>query len=313
MRFTLPAVFPSLVIVSLALPWSTRASDPGANSQTQKLLREAATVLLKEGNLRFSAGKPTHPSAEPERRVATATEGQAPLATVLSCADSRVPVELVFDRGVGEIFTVRVAGNVADTDEIATMEYGVGHLRTPLIVVLGHSQCGAVTAVVKGAEMHGLLPQLVDNIVPAADRAKTIGGDEHTVIANAVKENVWQSMADVLRRSSVIRTEVQSGAVRMLGAIYDLESGKIQWLGEHPNQKTMLNAWTAETVDRLPSQTKAVAAPAAAEETHAAEAQEPDTQEAPAGHAALAPAPTPAPTPKTSVASRPPPARPALH
>ncbi|MBL9140176.1 MAG: carbonic anhydrase, partial [Verrucomicrobiales bacterium] len=245
MRIKLPVVVSAVAIAASLFPLRSLSSDSGGiNPQTQKLLREAATVLLKEGNLRFAAGKPLHPSAEPERRTATALEGQAPLATVLSCADSRVPVELVFDRGLGEIFTVRVAGNVADTDEIATMEYGVGHLRTPLVVVMGHTHCGAVTAVVKGAEVHGLLPQLIDNIQPAVDRARTAGGDESALLANSIKENVWQAIADILKRSSVIRSEVQSGSVRMVGAIYELETGIVQWLGEHPNQKTMINAWS---------------------------------------------------------------------
>lgn len=312
MRLTIPTLFSTLAVLTLLVPVRARASDSGrVNPQTQKLLREAASVLLKEGNLRFAAGKPIHPSAEPERRTATALEGQAPLATVLSCADSRVPVELVFDRGLGEIFTVRVAGNVADTDEIATMEYGVGHLRTPLVVVMGHTHCGAVTAVVKGAEVHGLLPQLIDNIQPAVDRARTAGGDEPTVVANAVKENVWQGIADILKRSSVIRTEVQSGSVRVVGAIYDLESGLIQWLGEHPNQKTMLNAWSGLPVDRLPQQEKShTTTPASTAGGHSS-----------VGHGAAAPqasATASESTPGTSAPKiagtvRTPPVRPAAH
>lgn len=224
-----------------AAPSGPAAAAAAANAQTQKLLRDAALVLLKEGNLRFVSGKPIHPSAEADRRVQTATEGQTPLVSVLACADSRVPVEVLFDRGIGDIFTVRVAGNVADTDEIATLEYGVGHLHTPLLVVMGHSKCGAVTAMVKGGELHGLLPDLLDNIKPAVERAKAAGGDEPAQINTAIKENVFQSMTDILKRSSVIRTEINAGSVRMIGAIYDIESGKIEWLGDLPNQRSILS------------------------------------------------------------------------
>lgn len=245
-RISLPALLTTLWVFSSSpsLTAADHAPAPtgGGNAQTQRLLRDAAMVLLKEGNTRYVTGKPIHPSAEAERRVATATEGQAPLVSVLSCADSRVPVEVVFDRGVGDIFTVRVAGNVADTDEIATLEYGVGHLHTPLLVVMGHSKCGAVTAMVKGGELHGLLPQLLDNIQPAVERAKAAGGEEPVQITAAIKENVWQSMSDILRRSSVIRGAIDAGDVRMIGAIYDIETGKVEWIGEHPNQKAIATA-----------------------------------------------------------------------
>lgn len=235
---------------------ATRAADHGGHSkQAMRMLRDAALVLLKEGNARFQEDKSTHPSADADRRHSTAEEGQAPLVTVLSCSDSRAPVELIFDRGIGELFAIRVAGNVADTDEIATVEYGVGHLGTPLLVVLGHTKCGAVTAVVKGAEVHGLLPQLVDNIVPAAERAKAGGGEEVEVIERAIKENVHQSMADILRRSSIVRQAVEGGTVRMLGAVYDIHTGKVEWLGEHPEQKQILAAWSEGGLDQGPGTT----------------------------------------------------------
>ena len=142
---------------AMGLP-RVNGSEPAAKQKFQGLLNEASLALPKEGNLRFAADTPRHPNAGSARRAATAAEGQEPFVTVLSCSDSRAPVELIFDRGVGEVFTVRVAGNVADTDEIATIEYGVGHLHTPLLVVLGHTRCGAVTAVGKCAELQVSLP-----------------------------------------------------------------------------------------------------------------------------------------------------------
>lgn len=215
-------------------------SEPAAKQKFQGLLNEASLALLKEGNARFATDTPRHPNAGSARRAATAAEGQEPFVTVLSCSDSRAPVELIFDRGVGEVFTVRVAGNVADTDEIATIEYGVGHLHTPLLLVLGHTRCGAVTAVVKGAELHGSLPELVDNIKPAAERAKAATQNEKELIPIAIKENVWQSIHDILSHSGIIRGELANGNVSVVGGVYDLDTGKVEWLGEHPEQKAIL-------------------------------------------------------------------------
>jgi carbonic anhydrase len=218
------------------------ADGAGAAEQDKlrRLYRDASLQLLKEGNQRFVAGKSQHPSVEEPRRIGIARDGQEPFVTVLSCSDSRVPPELLFDRGLGELFVIRIAGNVADIDEIATAEYGVGHLHTPLVIVLGHSKCGAVTAVATGAELHGMLPGLVDNIQPAVKRAKAATSGE--LVANSIRENVWQSVEDLVTKSEAIHKACRQGAVRVLGAIYDLESGKVDWLGEHPEMATFLDS-----------------------------------------------------------------------
>ena len=122
---------------------------------------DEALALLTQGNQRWVDGTTTNPSTDAERREALAENGQHPFVTILTCADSRIPVERVFDRGVGELFVVRVAGNVAGSSETGTIEYGVGHLKTRLLVVMGHTKCGAVAAACSGAELHG-------HVVPAA-------------------------------------------------------------------------------------------------------------------------------------------------
>lgn len=236
-----------VVLTSLLLLHPARANDPNPAQKSMGLLRKTTLALLQEGNERFVCGTLKHPNTDPSHRALAALEGQEPFATVLSCSDSRVPVELIFDRGVGEIFTVRVAGNVADTDEIATIEYGVGHLHTPVVIVMGHSRCGAVTAVVKDVELEGLLPQLVDNIKPAAELAKHEGGEESVIIANAIKANVWQSISDLLRRSAIVRKEIEAGGVSVIGAVYNLETGTVDWLGEHPDQKNILSTYKPES------------------------------------------------------------------
>ncbi|MBF0178831.1 MAG: carbonic anhydrase [Magnetococcales bacterium] len=191
---------------------------------------EQALQLLKEGNARFLAGKTERPNLSMQRIEETSAKGQHPFVTIISCSDSRVPVEYVFDRGIGDLFVIRVAGNVARTDEIGTSEYGVGHLMTPLLVVLGHTRCGAVTAVVKGDKVGGSIPQLVSGIGPAAQRAKAKGASGDALILDAIKENVQQSIQDLLSGSEELYNFRMNGKLKVVGALYHVENGKVEWL-----------------------------------------------------------------------------------
>ncbi len=221
---------------------------------------DEALRRLQTGNERFAQGVSEHPRIDSERRLDTIIHGQYPYATILTCSDSRVPPEIIFDQGIGDLFVIRVAGNVADIDEIASIEYGAEHLLTPIVVVLGHTKCGAVTAVAQGAEATGHLPQLLDNIVPAVRTAKAkypniIGND---IIPAAIEENVWQSIEDMLTKSHEIKQLVRSGQLKVVGAIYDLESGEVKWLGTHPRQEKLLSSEAAhgEKAAPAPSQKK---------------------------------------------------------
>ncbi|MBK9129113.1 MAG: carbonic anhydrase [Phycisphaerales bacterium] len=254
-RLLAVAALAALLAFSLAA-----AKEPAAKPVTP----EAALSRLKAGNQRFVDGKATHPRTDDVRRKETVKDGQHPFVTVLACADSRAPVERIFDQGIGDVFVIRVAGNVADTDEIGTIEYGVGHLHTPLVVVLGHSSCGAVTAVAEGAEVHGHIAELVDNIKPAVERARqekpTAKGPE--LVAAAIEANVWQSVEDLLHRSDEVREKVAEKQVRVIGAIYDLESGVVAWLGEHPRQTALLGSKDTDAhadADHAPGMGTAVA------------------------------------------------------
>jgi len=197
---------------------------------------------LKHGNERFVQNDRTYPNQDKERIDLTSEKGQYPYATVIACSDSRVPVEHLFDAGIGDIFVIRVAGNVIDIDEAGSIEYGVDHLHTPVLVVLGHSGCGAVTAVCRGDEVHGNIPKLVDNIVPAVNKAKHEHGEEFNpeLLSAAVKNNVWQSIEDLISISPVSVKLIKNGKLKVVGAIYHLDSGKVEWLGEHPHQKDLL-------------------------------------------------------------------------
>jgi len=192
----------------------------------------AAIAQLSKGNQRFTTGKNEFPRIDAARRQ-EAAKGQTPFATVLTCSDSRVPPEFIFDQGIGDLFVVRVAGNVADTDEIATIEYGVGHLHTSVLIVLGHTKCGAVKAVVDGAKVNQNLKWLVDNIVPAYEHAKST--HEHAtkdeLVQATVEANVSQSIQDILKRSSEVREALAAGHLTIHGGVYDLETGKVSWIG----------------------------------------------------------------------------------
>jgi carbonic anhydrase len=225
----------ALVLWNCSLLWAS-SEGPGISP-------DQALSQLKEGNGRYSSGTSNHPNQDPQRRKETADKGQKPFATILSCSDSRVPVEILFDSGIGDLFIVRVAGNVADVDEIGSIEYGVDHLGTPVLLVLGHTRCGAVTAVAKQAEVHGCIPELVANCEPAIARAKANNPQAtiDTVIEAAIKENAWQSIEDVFVRSEAVRKRVREGKLQVVAAIYDIESGKIDWMGPHPKEKAMVS------------------------------------------------------------------------
>ncbi len=210
---------------------------------------DSALSMLKEGNIRWVSGDVKNPSTDSSRRQLTSDKGQKPFATVLTCADSRIPLERVFDRGVGEVFAIRVAGNVAGDSETGTIEYGVGHLKTPLVVVMGHTKCGAVAAAASGAQLHGKVGTLVSHINPAVDRVKQASpnADQTELAALSVKENVWQSIFDLYKNSDEIREAARGGQVRVVGAVYDISTGKVEWLGEHPWQSQILDALEVKT------------------------------------------------------------------
>lgn len=195
--------------------------------------------LLKEGNKRFYTGKSKYPNTDIVRLKQAERESQKhhAYATVLSCSDSRVPVELIFDAGVMDIFVVRVAGNVCDTDSIGSIEYGLLHVYTPVLVILGHTQCGAVTTVIHAIDgkinaLEPNIPPLIDNIVPAVKRAKEKHKNIHydKLIAYAIEENVWQSIEHLFMKSRPVRDIVKEGKVKVIGGIYEVGTGKIRWL-----------------------------------------------------------------------------------
>jgi carbonic anhydrase len=207
------------------------ANDMGAGVTAAQALQ-----MLHDGNARFAAGKSLHPRLDAARMAETAAHGQRPIAAILGCSDSRAPVEAIFDQGIGDLFVVRVAGNVAAADQLGSLEYAVGHLGAPLIVVLGHTACGAVTAAATDAQEPPNVAQLLGRIKPAVRQAAAqhplASGSE--LIPLAIESNVRQAIADILTGSPILRQSVDGGKITIVGAIYDIADGHVKWLGNQP-------------------------------------------------------------------------------
>lgn len=179
---------------------------------------------LKAGNERFVADKLDGKLQDSSRRDSL-TSGQSPYAIILSCADSRVVPELAFDTGLGEIFVVRVAGNVANSSSIASIEYAVAHLGTPVIVVLGHQSCGAVTAAIAGGDNGYNLNHLLSHVAPAI-----AASPEDASVNDVVRTNASMNAQELQTRSGIIRGAVESGKLKIVSAYYHLDSGKVEYL-----------------------------------------------------------------------------------
>jgi carbonic anhydrase len=201
----------------------------GAGHQAEPgITPDSVLAELKTGNAHHVRHQYQHPH-ETIARQRELVVGQHPHAEVLSCSDSRVPPEIVFDQGLGDLFVVRVAGNIATDTELGSLEYGAEHLHIPLLVVLGHESCGAVTAAVEGGEAKGHIAALVSLIKPAVDSSHGMPGDP---VANAVRSNV-QMVVQQLHSSTPILSElVAHGKLKIVGGVYSLKTGQVTWLSD---------------------------------------------------------------------------------
>jgi carbonic anhydrase len=193
---------------------------------------DSALQLILKGNLRFVKGLAVHPHQSAKYRINTAKEGQKPIAAVLGCSDSRVPPEIIFDGGIGDIFTVRIAGNIACKETIGSIEYAVEHLGVRLILVLGHTKCGAVTTVADNEKVTGNLTAITDEIKKAVNNTRTahkdFAGDK--LILASVKANVGQSIEKIISSSGLLKRHLQAGDIKISGALYDIETGIVTML-----------------------------------------------------------------------------------
>jgi len=206
----------------------------------QDAMPSAAAVLseLKAGNDHHVAKRYQHPHQTAARQSELASS-QHPHAVILSCADSRVVPEIILDQGLGDLFDIRVAGNVASDAELASIEYAAEHLHTPVVVVMGHQKCGAVTAAAESGEAPGHLPTLLAMIKPAVASAKGKPGD---LIENAVRINVENVVKQIRGSKPVLAPMVDHHELTVVGAVYSLDTGKVNWLSDGPAKKV---AWLA--------------------------------------------------------------------
>lgn len=219
-----------LLATVLSLPLAALAHPP--KGEKPAATADEALAELKAGNARFVAGRHESPNLTMER-VKEVAAGQHPEAVILSCSDSRVPPELIFDEGIGDLFVVRVAGNVSEPASLGSVEYAAEHLGVPLVVVLGHHKCGAVkaTAEAKG-KPEGNIGALVKEIQPAVAAARKHPGKEG-LVDDAVHANVALVAKELTSESPVMAHLVHEGKVRIVTAVYDLETGTVEW-GDEP-------------------------------------------------------------------------------
>lgn len=191
-----------------------------------KIDSESAIKILIEGNKRFIEQQSIHPHQSNSYRKEL-IKGQKPFAIILGCSDSRVPPEIIFDQGIGDLFVIRVAGNVIDETVIASVEYAVEHLGTSLLVVLGHSECGAVISTIRGDEVHGNMKSIVKAIEPAVKKARKMLGD---IIVNSIRANIQIVIDQLKTSSSILSNSIKNNSFKIVGAFYNMDDGKVTFM-----------------------------------------------------------------------------------
>lgn len=224
-----------LLIVGILIVSSGCFAQPQPALYTRAEVKTAdeAKKILVDGNQRFVSGKALADDISASKRDDLLKHGQHPFVTILTCSDSRVAPEILFDQGMGDIFVVRTAGNVVGPVDIASIEYGVEHLHTPLLVILGHSNCGAVKATVEtlanSGEMEGNMGAILVKIRPSVERAIAAGATGEDIFSRSENENVKAVIAELEASSPVIKEMMEGGELTVLAAKYHLDSGEVEW------------------------------------------------------------------------------------
>jgi carbonic anhydrase len=217
--------------MGLLLANAAGAKEMKAPPKPQNVLTPTTSLeRLLKGNARYVDGVSLRHDFKHEREALAG--GQNPYAAILSCADSRIAPEYAFDSGRGDLFVCRVAGNFANTETVASLEYAVAVLGTPLIFVLGHDSCGAVSAAIKslkdGTTLPGHMPSLVTGIAPAVNAVSQQGGD---TLGNAIRRNVIDNVAKLSSATPILSAAVEQGKLKVAGGIYRLGDGKVEMVG----------------------------------------------------------------------------------
>jgi carbonic anhydrase len=197
-------------------------NPPIAEAQNKEVTPDQALEKLVAGNNRFVNQKRTKRNQH-QNRLTEVAQGQEPFAAILGCADSRVPAEIVFDQGLGDLFVCRVAGNIATPEEIGSLEFGTLVLGSKVLMVMGHERCGAVKAAIKGGELPGQIGSLIKSIDIGTVTPKS---DELTSLEKAAKANIAHQV-EVLKKSPVLSDLIAKGKLKIVGSYYDLDTGKV--------------------------------------------------------------------------------------
>lgn len=227
---TIPLAPFALVLAALVAADGSRGAETPASSPHSTAPGHTGTVApaeaqrrLLEGNRRYVEAQASHTNQTAARRTGLART-QHPFAVVVGCADSRVPPEILFDQGLGDLFVIRLAGNILDDAVLASVEYAVAHLDVRYVMILGHERCGAVTAVAAGGEAEGHVSALVKAIQPAVDKVRGEPGD---LVENAVLANIALVAGQVRSAQPILANLVRRGELAVVGARYDLDDGKV--------------------------------------------------------------------------------------
>ncbi|GGJ44803.1 carbonic anhydrase [Deinococcus roseus] len=217
----------TLAATTLAVPEVAQAAPFTVDSPPTP---DAALKELLDGNVRFIRGRLRHPDQRPSR-IAEVAKGQHPFAVILGCADSRVAPEIVFDQGLGDLFVVRVAGNIASDDVFGSIEFAVEEFGTPLVTVLGHQRCGAVTATLNAMDKGSTVPAHIDSLVaaikPVVAEVGTVTGDR---VDTVVRENAIHVAHQLMDESEILKEKIESGKLKIVDARYNLDDGRVDLL-----------------------------------------------------------------------------------
>ncbi len=216
----------SLIALFIALICTTNISVSKIRCNKIEMNASESLQQLKEGNWRFIKNNYRHPHQSKYRRFEV-LKGQHPFAVIITCSDSRVPPDIIFDQGLGDLFVIRNAGNVSDEHVIASVEYAVCHLGIPLVVVMGHQSCGAVTAALQDAKDSIHITNLVKSIKPAIKKARKQKGD---LLDNSIKNNVQIVVEELKTSKPIIDKLVKEGKVKVMGAYYHLDTGNVDFI-----------------------------------------------------------------------------------
>ncbi len=213
-------------VLTIGLGMQLITSNPAIAGEVPDLNGDQALRKLKEGNQRYVSFKRSYPDQD-AMRLKTVAKGQHPFAVILGCADSRVPPELLFDQGLGDLFVIRVAGNILNDATLASIEFATAELGVPLVMVLGHQRCGAVNAALDGGEVPGHIGRLVKAIKPALVGIQDQKGDK---LDNAIRANVKMVVKQVTASTPILSDLVTKGKLKVVGGHYGLENGVVEMI-----------------------------------------------------------------------------------